>query len=201
MNEQQLTDSIYMGPWMADTIRRCDGLTDMMSYWTFSDVFEEQGVIKTPFYGGFGLMAEDGIPKPAFDAFELLHGLGAERLPAAADNVLATRREDGTLVIAAWNLVEPGAESANKNLAFDLKGVAADARATIRHVDPAHGDTLAAWKKMGSPKYPTQAQIEALRNASAMGPPEVEPIRQNMLRLTLPPMGLAVIEIPAGHKQ
>ncbi len=72
MNEPDVTDSTYMGPWMADTIRQCDGLVDMMSYWTFSDVFEEQGVVKTPFYGGFGLIAADDIPKPAFAAFQLL---------------------------------------------------------------------------------------------------------------------------------
>ncbi len=75
-NEPDVTDSTYMGPWMADTIRQCDGLVDMMSYWTFSDVFEEQGVVKRPFYGGFGLLAEDGLPKPAFNAFKLLHRLG-----------------------------------------------------------------------------------------------------------------------------
>ena len=69
-----------MGPWLADTVRQCDGLVDMMSYWTFSDVFEEQGVVKTPFYGGFGLLAEDGIPKPAFNAFKLLHRLGEQRI-------------------------------------------------------------------------------------------------------------------------
>ena len=194
-NQQEITDSIYMGPWMANTIRQCDGMTEMMSYWTFSDVFEEQGVIKTPFYGGFGLMAEDGIPKPAFDAFELLHELGTERLPAAADDVLATRRKDGTLVIAAWNLVEPGAGGADKTIDLDIKGVAADAHATIRRVDAAHGDTLDAWKKMGSPKYPTQAEIAALRKAAEMGPPESTTIRQGRLTLTLPPMGLAVIEI------
>ncbi len=201
MNEQQITDSIYMGPWLADTIRRCDGLADMMSYWTFSDVFEEQGVIKTPFYGGFGLLAEGGIPKPAFDAFELLHGLGTERLPVTAENVLATRRKDGTLVIAAWNLVEPGDAGADATVVFNLKGVAANARATIHRVDSAHGDTLAAWKKMGSPRYPAQAQIKALQIASAVGPPEVQPIRENKLGLRLPPMGLAVIEIPAERKR
>jgi len=38
-NEPEITDSTYMGPWMADTIRQCDGLVDEMSYWTFSDVF------------------------------------------------------------------------------------------------------------------------------------------------------------------
>ncbi len=42
---------------LANNIRLRDGLTSMMSYWTFSDVFEEQGAVKTPFYGGYGLIA------------------------------------------------------------------------------------------------------------------------------------------------
>ena len=61
-NQPEITDSIYMGPWMADTIRQCDGLVDEMSYWSFSDVFEEQGVVKKPFYGGYGLIAAGGFP-------------------------------------------------------------------------------------------------------------------------------------------
>jgi xylan 1,4-beta-xylosidase len=195
MNEQELTDSIYMGPWMAQTISQCDGMVHMMSYWTFSDVFEEQGVVKTPFYGGFGLVAEDEIPKPAFDVFELLHGLGEERLPEAQGDVLVTRRRDGTLVIAAWNLVEPGADGKAKTVDLDLKGIGDHAHASIRRVDSSHGDTLDAWKKMGSPKNPTQAQIDALRKASETGPPEVRAIGGHRLVLTLPPMGLAVVEI------
>jgi len=42
MNEPNVTDSVYMGPWLATTIAQCDGLTEAMSYWSFSDVFEEQ---------------------------------------------------------------------------------------------------------------------------------------------------------------
>jgi xylan 1,4-beta-xylosidase len=194
-NEQSLTDSIYMGPWMAQTISRCDGMTEMMSYWTFSDVFEEQGVVKTPFYGGYGLMAEEGIPKPAFDAFELLHELGEQRLAVDSDDVLATRRQDGTVVIAAWNLVEPGAGGAAKTIHLDLKGVSADRQASVRRLDASHGDTLTAWMKMGSPKDPTRAQIEALRKASELGPPQRSAVRQGRLTLTLPPTGLAVVEI------
>jgi len=194
-NEQELTDSIYMGPWLAETISRCDGMVNMMSYWSFSDVFEEQGVVKTPFYGGFGIVAEDGIPKPAFDAFALLHELGDLRLAAPSDDVLATRRKDGTVVIAAWNLVEPGAAGAVKTITLEVSNVAAGARAVIRRVDAAHGDTLEAWKKMGSPAYPSKAQIEALRRASETGAPETVAIPQHRLSLTLPPMGLAVVEI------
>lgn len=195
MNEQPITDSIYMGPWLANTISQCDGMTEMMSYWTFSDVFEEQGVVKTPFYGGFGLLAEDAIPKPSYDAFKLLHTLGTERLPTDAGDVLATRRKDGAVVIAAWNLVEPGAKGEDKTINFDIKGAAANARVNIQRVDAEHGDTLDAWKKMGSPLYPTQQQIAALRKAAEMGPPQVEALHGNHMTITVPPMGLALIEI------
>jgi xylan 1,4-beta-xylosidase len=206
MNEQPITDSIYMGPWLADTISQCDGKTLMMSYWSFSDVFEEQGVVKTPFYGGYGIVAERGIPKPAYDVFLLLHTLGEERLAAPLDEALVTRRKDGAIVIAAWNLVEPDASGADKTITFELKNVGGGmnihavtglmgTKAEVRRVDAAHGDTLAAWKKMGSPKYPSQAQIEALRKASDPGPSEDVAIRDHKLTLTVPPMGLAVVEI------
>ena len=79
-NEPDVTDAVFMGPWLADTIRQCDGLMDILSYWTFSDVFEEQGVVKQPFYGGYGLIAEGGLPKPSFNAFKLLHRLGDMRI-------------------------------------------------------------------------------------------------------------------------
>lgn len=194
-NHQDITDSIYMGPWLADTISKCAGKTKMMSYWTFSDVFEEQGVIKTPFYGGFGLVAEDSIPKPSFDAFKLLHELGDERLPAPVNEAIVTRKADGTLVIAAWNLVEPGATGSDKTVVFNFKGIRDDAWATIRRVDAKHGDVLAAWKKMGSPKYPTRKQIVELRHASKIGPPQDVPIHDHQLKIELPPMGLAVMEI------
>jgi xylan 1,4-beta-xylosidase len=195
MNEQAVTDSIYMGPWMADTISKCDGKTLMMSYWSFSDVFEEQGVVKTPFYGGYGLVAEDDIPKPAYDVFRLLHELGDVRLPAPKDEALVTRRADGTLVIAAWNLVEPGASGSDKAVTFELKDVADGTYAEIQRVDANHGDVLDAWKQMGSPKYPTRRQISDLRKASELGEPESEQVRDHRLTVTLPPMGLAVIEI------
>jgi xylan 1,4-beta-xylosidase len=195
MNQSEVTDSIYMGPWLADTIRQCDGLVDLMSYWTFSDVFEEQGPVKTPFYGGYGLIAEDAIPKPAFDAFELLHALGETRIAEPQDDVLVTRRKDGALVVAAWNLVEPGAAGAEKTIKLQLRAVKPGAHATVRRVDAQHGDTLAAFEHMGRPRYPTQLQIQKLREASKTGPAEPLPVSENTITVKLPPSGLAVIEI------
>ena len=138
MTEQEVTDSAFMGPWLANNIRQCDGFADMMSYWTFSDVFEEQGVVKTPFYGGYGLVAVGGIPKAAFRIFELLHGLGDRRLAANSENVLATKRRDGTIVIALWNYAEPGENVAPKAFRLDVKNSRAT-RYRVQFVDPGHG--------------------------------------------------------------
>jgi xylan 1,4-beta-xylosidase len=195
MNQSEITDSIYMGPWMADTIRQCDGLTEMMSYWTFSDVFEEQGVVKQPFYGGYGLMAAGNVPKPAFDIFALLHDLGDERIAVPQEDVLVTRRKNGGIVIAAWNLAEPGTTAPEKAIDLEFKGLRAGARATIRRVDSQHGDTLAAYNHMGRPQYPSQSQLKQLREAAQTGPAEVETLKGQMLHLKVPTSGLAVIEI------
>ena len=46
------------------------GLVQGYSYWTFSDIFEENYFASLPFHGGFGLLNIHGIPKPAYRAFQ-----------------------------------------------------------------------------------------------------------------------------------
>jgi xylan 1,4-beta-xylosidase len=46
---KEARDTTYVGPALANTVRECDGLVDMLSFWTFSDVFEEGGPIQRPF--------------------------------------------------------------------------------------------------------------------------------------------------------
>src|SRR5882757_8889936 len=162
-NEPAVTDSAYMGPFLADTIRQCDGLTEMMSYWTFSDVFEEQGVVKTPFYGGFGLLAERSIPKAAFNDFALLHRLGETRLDAASDSTLVTRGKDGSLMIAVWNLFLPEQAGSPKTVTLRLKGLLQVRSAAVTIVDKEHGSPLPTYEKLGQPPSPTLSQVEALR--------------------------------------
>jgi len=193
-NDPKITDALFMGPWLADTVRRCDGLADMMSYWTFSDVFEEQGVVRRPFYGGFGLIAAGGIPKPAFNAFKMLHQLGDERLDVDSDHVLATRRKDGSLVIALWNYVSPGQKKALITIVLGLPHEARAAR--VVKLDADHGDAGGAYARMGSPQYPTRSQLDELIKASALTAPEDLAIMNDRVSVTLPPNGLATLEVP-----
>jgi xylan 1,4-beta-xylosidase len=193
-NEPEVTDSVFMGPWLADTVRQCDGLTDMMSYWTFSDVFEEQGVVKKPFYGGFGLIAERDLPKPSFNAFKLLHMLGRERIPVNSDSALLTRRTDGTFAMAVWNLYLPNETGEPKNVGVLFKDFRGRHKAMISRLDSTHGSLLEAYAAMGSPISPTPSQIEQLRHAAELPPAEVAYIQDGKLSISLPAQGLALIE-------
>ncbi len=204
-NLPDVTDTIYMGPWMANTIRMCGDKLAMMSYWSFSDVFEEQGVVKTPFYGGFGLIAEDRIPKPAFNAFALLHKLGDTRLPLKSDSALATRRADGSIVVALWNYAPPLSNTASyvggtpkgpvKHFDLKIADLPANAKATVWRVDETHGNVIRAYDAMGRPAFPSRRQIEQLRAAGAQAAPTDTTLDHDRLKVDVPPQGLAVIEL------
>jgi xylan 1,4-beta-xylosidase len=191
LNQQQVTDSAFMGPWLANDIRECDGLSGMMSYWTFSDVFEEQGIVKTPFYGGYGIIAERGIPKPAFRAFELLHRLGDRRLPVDSDNALVTKRPDGALVVALWNYAEPDEQGHSVSFQLKVNGVKVS-RYRMQLVDPDSGSGLHAWQNIGSPISPTLSQIQQLRQQSELSSMVEQKIEAPIV---LRPQALAVLEL------
>jgi len=103
-------DTTYVGAALASDIRQCDGLVDFMSYWTFDDVFEESGVVRESL---LWRVRYDRWPaesrSPAY--YRLRAAATAWETDAAgrtpADNVLVTLHSDGTLVAAAWNVVDP----------------------------------------------------------------------------------------------
>jgi xylan 1,4-beta-xylosidase len=189
-------DTVYVGAALADDIRQCDGLVDMMSFWTFSDVFEETGPKREPFDGGFGLMAMGGIRKPSYTAFALLHKLGEERIPLDSPEILVTRRQDGTLAIAAWNLVDPDHQGATRALTIELHGVPETSRVRVTRVDAEHGNSLAAYRAMGRPRYPTREQGEMLNRAAELPAAESLSLSNGTITLDIPVNGLVLLEVP-----
>jgi len=206
-NEPNVTDSTFMGPWLANNIRLCDGLTQSMAYWAFSDVFEEQGVVRTPFYGGFGLLAADSIPKPTLNIFRILHKLGDRRIAASSDSALLTETQNGGLVIALWDYAPPTGTGATytmptgpagppKTFDIEFKNAASNAVAEVWRVDDDHGNVLKAFDAMGRPPGDlSQEQVAKLRAAGEMAPPERMHLNHGKLELTVPAHGLAVVVV------
>lgn len=188
-------DTIFVGPGVANTIRQCDGHVTMMSFWTFSDVFEEGGPIAKPFEGNFGLIAKGGIKKPSYYAFALLHQLGDERIPIDSKNAIATRAADGSLRVVAWNIVDPGTRGPTRTMRLVFSGVPSNAPVSIERVDSDHGNVLPKYRVMGSPIDPTPEQVKELNRETALAAPEQTHLDGGALNLTLTPNALVLVEV------
>ena len=205
-NEPDVTDTSYMGPWLANTIRQCDGIVQDMAYWTFSDVFEEQGVNRTPFYGGFGLVAADAIPKASLNVFRALHTLGDKRIAVDSKSALATS-SSGALTLALWNYAPPAGTGATytappasmravKTYTVRVEHVPANARVELLRVDATHGDANTAFDAMGRPAADlTREQVKTLQAAGAMAPAEHLQLKNGQIDIAIPAQGLVVLKV------
>jgi len=200
---------------IAHTIKGTVGLADMMSYWTFDNVFEELGVPQSFMNNAFGLLGMRGVPRPSYHTFVLLHQLGDTRLASDEGPILATRRSDGSIAILIWNLtpqppgqrtstgdpsLQTGAQYSGLGTAREFVLAFQNARAHLKgritRVDENSGNLSRAYKELGSPAYPTLRQIDALMKESELAKPEkISLAGRGELRLTVPPNGVALIEM------
>jgi xylan 1,4-beta-xylosidase len=99
-------DSYISAPYILGKLKAVEGLVQGMSYWTYSDLFEEPGPPTAPFEGGFGLMNPQGIRKPAWFAYKYLHQLGDLQIKTADAQSWVTRGANGVQVLA-WDYQAP----------------------------------------------------------------------------------------------
>lgn len=166
-------DTAYQAAYLAPILANGGDLADSFSYWTFCDVFEEQGVPTSVFHGGFGLLGYRQLRKPAYHLYAFMARLGPEILARGADH-LVTRCADGRLAILAWQPVggsdDGGYDAApeHHSIAFDIElpGVA-EVGVWRRSVGEEDGNAWTAWRELGRPMNPTARQSELLVEASA----------------------------------
>ncbi len=188
-------DTTFVAAALANTVRQCDGAVNMMSFWTFSDVFEEAGPIPKPFINGFGLRAKGGINKPSYYAYGLLHQLGTERLAENSPNVIVTKNAAGEIEVAAWNLADPGQPGANKTMDLAFRHVPEDARVSIQRIDLDRGNVLKAYAAMGSPLDPTPNQVTQLNQASQLSAVSDQRLTAGRFEIRLTPNSLVLIKV------
>ncbi len=159
------------------------GLADSLSYWTFTDVFEEGGAGDTAFHGGFGMITLQGVPKPTFHAYRFLHSLGDQLLGRVPGGVLTRHRATGKLTALAYHyppqmpLSVPasfdGRGKAEETLALgqpetlrvELTGLRPHAPFAVDTLNRDHGNALGTWQGMGGPEPLSREQTETLRRA------------------------------------
>lgn len=148
---------------------------DGSSIWCFSDIFEELHPFVQEFHGGFGMLTQSGIPKPVYHAMKLLADAPDTRLDLGPD---AT---DGEIGVAAFeNKTELHVllfRQKMKNFALPKEEAVvnielpdAPKAVTLQRIDEEHGNPLKRWEEMGKPDYLNRAEVEALKEKSAVKP-------------------------------
>jgi len=169
-------DSYISAPYILSKLKACQGLAQGMSYWTYSDLFEEPGPPSSSFHGGFGLLNREGIRKPAFFAYKYLNALdGAAVDTHDPEAFFATKNGDLTGVL--WAFEQPQQQVSNRSFytrivpahpaaPVQLEVTHLVARAAYRleiHRTGYHAnDAYSAYLEMGSPKDLTDTQVAHL---------------------------------------
>jgi xylan 1,4-beta-xylosidase len=185
-------DSYISAPYILTKLKGSQGLAQGMSYWTYTDLFEEPGPPTASFQGGFGLLNPEGIRKPAFFAYKYLHALQGESLKTSDPQaMLAT--QGGNVSAVIWDFEQPVQKVSNRT--FYTKPIpahpASPARLQITHLvsNAAYkvkvyrvgyhaNDAYSAYIEMGSPKDLSAAQIGRL-NELTRDLPETDKVMQS----------------------
>lgn len=184
-----LHDSYHSAAFILDKIRHVGAAAQSMSYWTFTDIFEEAGPRTTPFHGGFGLLNYQDLPKPSYFAYRFLHRLGDTELASDdADASFVCRDRTGGVQALFWDftITHPGPSAINQEFYAKDQPAKSKGQVTLRLVGLTPGDyrvgatrvgyrqndVQSAWRELGSPAQLSRAQVAALR-AAVPGTPTV----------------------------
>ncbi|MBU6476501.1 MAG: hypothetical protein KGQ32_01070 [Xanthomonadaceae bacterium] len=152
-------------------------LVHCYSWWTFSDIFEENYFSSVPFHGSFGLQTIHGIAKPTYRAMQLLHDLGNERLPVdgthATVDAWAVRADDTHVDLLLGNHAFPRHAIAAEAVTWHVQSARKPKTASVQRIDDDHCNSRQAWVDMGSPDYLDARQVAELDDASRL---KAEPV-------------------------
>jgi xylan 1,4-beta-xylosidase len=172
-------DNYVEAAYILDKIKHAGPYVNSMSYWTFTDIFEENGPRFTPFHGGFGLINYQDIKKPAFYSYQFLNRLGDTELKSSDTSSIACRDKQGNVQLLFWDfsITHPG-DSVNDQVFYkrDLPAKAmAPVKVKLSHLTKGtyklqvykvgyrSNDAYATYFDMRSPAQLTRAQVEEIK--------------------------------------
>lgn len=155
----------------------CIGLANSLSYWTFTDIFEEKGGGETIFHGGFGMINFQGIVKPSFHAYRMLNQLGDEKLYYTDPLFVSRSSKTGKVTAIAFNYPKefeqrvPGGRDCStfvenvspKTVELKLINLKPGTVFEIETLDKDHGNVIDKYRLMGAPHSPNRAETAILK--------------------------------------
>jgi len=185
-------DTYQSTAFILDKIKGTEHVANSMSYWVFTDVFEEMGPRTTPFHGGFGLINYQDIKKPAYYAYQFLNKLGSTELKNSDPASWVCKSGNGNIQALLWNfsLTLKGdsvldqvyfkrdlPSKDNGTVQLNLTNVPKGKyHLKVTRVGYKSNDAYATYMSLGSPNQLTKKQVENIKEANSGNPFLIKPI-------------------------
>jgi xylan 1,4-beta-xylosidase len=184
--------------------------------WAFE--FEDQ-----PYFAGFRQLASNGIEMPVLNVFRMFSRMSGQKIGAvsshqvALDDILANgvrgepdvgvmaSRNDDALAVLVWHYHDDDLPGPDARVKLRITGLPRGVpKLTQFRIDEEHGNSYAAWRRMGSPIAPDKAAYDALRVAAQLTPvasaPEVRTERgQAQVDFSLPRQAVSLLVFALPH--
>jgi len=185
-------DSYHQAAFILEKLKQVGDAPNSMSYWVFTDIFEESGVRFTPFHGGFGLLNYQGIKKPAFYTYHFLNKLGNTELQNSDSSSWVCKNNKGDLQALIWDFTNthPGDSVHNQDyyirdlpalskgkITLEVSGIPEGNYLLVSYnVGYKSNDAYGTYYAMGCPKQLTKEQVEIIKQKNNGAPSSVETI-------------------------
>ncbi|TCN53722.1 glycoside hydrolase [Flavobacterium circumlabens] len=176
-------DSYHSAAYILQKLKQVGNAANSMSYWVFTDIFEEAGPRYTPFHGGFGLLNLQGIKKPAYFSYSFLNKLGETELENKDTSSWVCKNSKGDVQLLFWDFTNthPGDKVLNQNyyiqdLPSKEKGkvkIEIDGLQKGKYILEIYkvgykvNDAYADYLSMGRPKQLTVAQVHQIKEKNS----------------------------------
>jgi len=179
-------DSYHQAAYVLEKIKQVGNAANSMSYWVFTDIFEEAGPRFTPFHGGFGLLNYQTIHKPAFYSFKFMNILGNIELINTDTCSWACKNAIGNIQLLFWDFTNTHPGDSVNNQVYYIRDLPAKSKGKVKisisgipegtyaleiykvgyHINDPYSSYLA----LNKPKQLTKQQVEQIKKLNDGSP-------------------------------
>ena len=168
----------------AFAVKSCMDLNNTLGgymFWCCSDIFEEQFMLPKPFVGSFGIVSNDGIPKPNFWGFKILSQLYNKRLTLpmrtneAVEYAAFVDGDKTQVLVYAQDQDYFKNETHEISIVVNCKATSV----TVQRIDDIHCNPKAEWIRLGKPDNLTPTQVAEIKEKTALKAENVDFVSEN----------------------
>ncbi|NLU37874.1 MAG: glycoside hydrolase [Bacteroidales bacterium] len=179
-------DSYHEAAYVLQKLKQVGDAAQSMSYWVFTDIFEESAPRFTPFHGGFGMLNTQGINKPVFYAYQFLNKLGKTELVNDDKMSWATKDSKGNIQVLAYDFTYTHPDDSVNNQVYYIRDLPSKEKGKLKinlagvpegnysleiyKVGYRCNDAYTTYYDLGRPNQLTKQQVEQIKKLNSGNP-------------------------------